>query len=462
MEDVFMKKKMALIMAGLMALGSLTACGGGAKTSETPAASQAASADAGSQAADGGSQAAGGDGVNLTFSWWGNQTRNERTQAVLDMYSEQNPNVTFDGQFAEWADYWNKLATASAGHSLPDIVQMDYKYLEQYVSNNLLVDLTPYIESGVLDVSNVDEGILNSGKVGDGIYAICNGINAPALLYNKTLLDENGITVKDNMTKDEFIALCREVHEKTGYKTNIAYNNGDNLIEYTMRAKGEVLFEKDKLGVASSESLEEFFDYYEIGMKEGWHVDPSIFAERTIGSVEQEPLVYGTSPETMSWCAFYYSNQLTAMMNAAPEGMEIGMTTWPSSDPVKSDYLKPSQFFAVTVDSKNPEEAAKVLDFVTNSVECNNVLLGERGVPISSVVADAISPQMSEGDQEVIRYINEVVTPNSSTINPPAPDGASEVYDLIDKLEERLCYGEITAKEAAQELFEQGNKIMAQ
>lgn len=463
MEDVFMKKKMALIMAGLMALGSLTACGGSKTSSETPAASQAASSEAGSAgtaAAD--NSAASGDSVNLIFSWWGNQTRNERTQAVLDMYTEQNPNVTFDGQFAEWADYWNKLATASAGHALPDIVQMDYKYLEQYVSNNLLVDLTPYIESGVIDVSNVDEGILNSGKVGDGIYAICNGINAPALLYNKTLLDENGITVKDNMTTDEFMDLCREVYEKTGYKTNVAYNNGDNLIEYTMRANGEILFEKDKLGVASPESLEAFFNYYETGMKEGWHVDPSIFAERTIGSVEQEPLVYGTNPETMSWCAFYYSNQLTAMMNAAPEGMEIGMTTWPSADPVKSDYLKPSQFFAVTVDSKNPEEAAKVLNFITNSEECNNVLLGERGVPISSVVADAIAPQMSEGDQEVIRYINEVVTPNSSTINPPAPDGASEVYDLIDKLEERLCYGEITAKEAAQELFEQGNKIMAQ
>lgn len=458
-----MKKKMALIMAGLMALGSLTACGGSKTSSETPAASQAASSEAGSAgtaAAD--NSAASGDSVNLIFSWWGNQTRNERTQAVLDMYTEQNPNVTFDGQFAEWADYWNKLATASAGHALPDIVQMDYKYLEQYVSNNLLVDLTPYIESGVIDVSNVDEGILNSGKVGDGIYAICNGINAPALLYNKTLLDENGITVKDNMTTDEFMDLCREVYEKTGYKTNVAYNNGDNLIEYTMRANGEILFEKDKLGVASPESLEAFFNYYETGMKEGWHVDPSIFAERTIGSVEQEPLVYGTNPETMSWCAFYYSNQLTAMMNAAPEGMEIGMTTWPSADPVKSDYLKPSQFFAVTVDSKNPEEAAKVLNFITNSEECNNVLLGERGVPISSVVADAIAPQMSEGDQEVIRYINEVVTPNSSTINPPAPDGASEVYDLIDKLEERLCYGEITAKEAAQELFEQGNKIMAQ
>ena len=462
-----MKKQIALLMAGVMAAASLTACGGGSKdagatTQAAGATTQAAGSEAATTAA--GSQAAAPEGsdVKMTVSWWGNQTRNERTQAILDLYSEQNPGVTFDGQFAEWADYWNKLATASAGHALPDIVQMDYKYLEQYVSNNLLVDLTPYIESGVLDTSNVDEGILNSGKVGDGIYAICIGINSPALLYNKTLLDEAGITVKDNMTKDEFIDLCREVYEKTGYKTNIAYNNGDNLIEYTMRSNGEILFEKDKLGVAGPESLEAFFDYYEIGMKEGWHVDPSIFAERTIGSVEQEPLVYGTSPENMSWCAFYYSNQLTAMQNAAPEGVEIGMTTWPATDPVKSNYLKPSQFFSVTVDSKNPEAAAKFLDFVTNSVDCNNILLGERGVPISSEVAGAIASQMPKEDQEVIRYINEVVTPNSSTINPPAPDGASEVYDLIDKLEERLCYGEIDAKQAAQELFDQGNKIMAQ
>ncbi|MBS5062225.1 MAG: extracellular solute-binding protein [Hungatella hathewayi] len=451
-----MKKKLALVMAGIMAAMSLSACGG-----NTTSATTAASGQTSGETTAAGAAAESGD-KKLTVAWWGNQTRNERTQAALDLYAEQNPGVAFDGQFAEWADYWNKLATASAGHSLPDVVQMDYKYLEQYVSNNLLVDLTPYVESGVLDVSNVDEGILNSGKVGDGLYAICLGINAPALLYNKTLLDENGITIKDNMTLAEFEDVCREVYEKTGYKTNVAYNNGDNLIEYVTRAQDFVLFEQGKLGVNQASDFEEFFGIYETGISEGWHVDPSIFAERTIGSVEQEPLVYGSSPDTMSWCAFYYSNQLTAMQNAAPEGMEIAMTTWPSADPVKSNYLKPSQFFAVTVDSKNPEEAAKVLDFWTNSTEANDILLGERGVPTSTVVADAIAPKMSELEQNVIKYINTVVTPNSSTLNPPAPDGASEVYDLIDKLEERLCYGEITAKEAAEELFTEGNKIMAE
>lgn len=423
-----------------MAVGMLAGCGGGTGSS--------------------GSTSESSDGtVNLTFTWWGNQTRNERTQAALDLYSEQNPGVTFDPQFAEWNDYWDKLATAAAGHSLPDIVQMDYSYLEQYVSNGLLVDLTPYIEDGTINVDNVDEGILNSGKVGDGIYALCNGVNVPALLYNKTLLDEAGITIKDNMTMDEFIAVCKEVYEKTGYKTNIAYGS-DAYIDYFCRAYDEIIYESDSIG-ASQETLDAFYSLYEDGINEGWLLDPSVFAEVTVGSVEQDPMVYGSSPETMSWCFFAYSNQLTATKSAAPEGMEIGMTTWPSADPAKSDFLKPSQFFAITVDSKNPAEAAKVLDFITNSVECNNILLGERGVPISSEVSNAISENMSEDDRNIITFINEVVTPNSSTISPPAPTAASEAYNLNDNLIEKVCYGELTAAEAAQQMYEEGNEIMA-
>ena len=159
-------------------------------------------------------------------------------------------------------------------------------------------------------------------------------------------------------------------------------------------------------------------------------VSPAVFAERTIGSVEQDPLIYGSSPETMSWCSFSYSNQFSAIKNAAPEGVEIGITTWPSKDPVKSDYLKPSQFFAISKDSKNPAEAAKILNFLTNSVECNNILLGERGIPLSSEVAEAISPNLDESSQEIIRFIYDVVDPSSSQVNPPLPDGSSEVNDL--------------------------------
>ena len=455
-----MKRKFALLLAAAMTAASLAGCGSSSASGDTAADTTAA--EAGTTETAESTEGSNSGSANLVMAWWGNQTRNERTQKIIDLYSEQNPGVTIDGQFSEFNDYWQKLATAEAGHSMPDIVQMDYKYLNQYVTNGLLVDLTPYVEDGTIDTADCNQDVLNSGSVNGGLYALCNGINSPALLYNKTLLDENGITVKDNMTLDEFIDVCKEVYEKTGYKTNLCYNQNEQWIEYFLRADDIVLYEDGKLGGDSYEPYADFFKLYEDGLKNGYVIDPSVFAERSIGSVEQDPLVYGSSPETMSWCAFAYSNQLTATVSAAPEGTEIGLTTWPSADPKKSDYLKPSQFFAISSDSKNPEEAAKILNFITNDVDCNNILLGERGIPLSSKTAEAIAPNLDETTQKVITFVNDVVSANSSQVNPPSTNGASEVNDLINKLQEQVCYGQLSAEDAGKQLFEQGNQIMAE
>lgn len=455
-----MKKKLALVLAASMAAASLAACGGGSGDGEA-----AAAGGAGTTAADSkttAAAAAGGE-TALTVAWWGNQTRNERTQAALDKYTELNPGVTFDGQFSEWSDYWNKLATAAAGHSLPDVLQMDYAYLDQYVTNNLLVDLTPYIEDGTLNVDDCSEDIINSGSVDGKVYSIPIGVNAPAMVYNKTITDQAGVEIKDNMTLDEFVAVSKEIYEKTGCKTNMAYGVSQEILQAMIRGyDGHILFDNGKLGVDSAEEFVPFFKVYEEGVKEGWYIEPGVFAELTPGSIEQDPLVYGSSPATMSWVAFCWSNQFAAFSNAAPEGMELDLTTWPSKNPKLSNFLKPAQLFSISVDSKDPVTGAKLIDYWTNSMDCNEILLAERGVPISSKVAEQLAASLSESDQKVITFINEVVTPNSSQINPPYPNGASEVSDLINKLGEKVCYGELTAEAAAEQLFAEGNKIMAE
>ena len=56
----------------------------------------------------------------------------------------------------------------------------------------------------------------------------------------------------------------------------------------------------------------------------------------------------------------------------------------------RSNFLKPSQFFAVSRDAgENEAEAVKVVNYLLNSEDANKILLGERGVPASSVVASA-------------------------------------------------------------------------
>ena len=328
------------------------------------------------------------------------------------------------------------------------------------MSNGLLVDLTPYIENGTIDVSNISENALNPGKVGDGLYAISAGVNVPTIVYNKTLLDENGITIKDNMNLEEFYAVCREVYEKTGYKTDVFYGNGADYLGYVMRGEGTHIYGEDGKFQATEEDFKKFFDIYETGIAEGWICDPSIYAERTVGTPEQMPLVYGSSPATMSWCSFSWSNALASLRNAAADGVELAITTWPSSDPVASDYLKPSMFFCVTTDSANPDEAAAFINYWTNDVEANKLLLGERGIPISSLVADGISELMDANQQDAADFINNVVTPNSSTIDAPMPEGAAEVTQLVNQLVEKVCYGEINAAEAASQLYTQGSAAL--
>jgi ABC-type sugar transport system, periplasmic component len=401
--------------------------------------------------------------VAMTVAWWGNQIRNERTQKAIDMFEQENAGIKIDGQFSEWGDYWTKLSTSSAGNMLPDVVQMDYQYLEMYVANNLLEDLTPYIESGALDLSDVPESVINSGRVGDGIYAIPIGINAPSLFYNKKVVEEAGVTIKDNMTIDEFIEISKIIQEKTGYKTALPYGHGENWIEYLLRSEGIQYFDDGgkAFGVNSAEDFQRHFSLTLQGMEEGWHLPPEIFAETLVNSIEQTPLVYGSSPETMSWCTFAFSNQLAALQNAGGDDFEAGITTWPSDNAVLSNYLKPSQFFSVAADGKNIDSAIKFVDFWTNSVEANKILLGDRGVPASSVVSEGIVPELTNLEKMAITYINEVVTPNSSTINPPLPEKAGEIKNLLNSLEEQMCYGQITKEEAAQRLYDEGSKILA-
>ncbi len=453
-----MKKALCMVTAAALAAMSLVGCGSSGTSAPAETKAAETKADAGKTEA---APAASNGAANMVFSWWGNQVRNEVTQNAIDLYQSQNPGVSIDGQFSEWADYWDKLATAAAGNSLPDIIQMDYKYLDQYVANGLLLDLTPYVKDGTLNLNDCDQNIVNAGKVGDGLYAICHGINSPALLYNKTITDEAGVTIKDNMTLDEFVAASKTIHEKTGYKTNMSYGVGENFVEYFERSNDAVMYTNGKLG-GKEQDYVEYFKLYENGIKDGWHLDPSVFAERTIGSIEQDPMVYGSSPETMSWCSFAYTNQLVATRAAAPEGANIQMTTWPAKDPKKSDYMKPGQFLSVSATAKDPAAAVKFINWWTNDVECNTTLKAERGIPLSSKVAEAVAPKLDASTAEIASFLNNVVAPNSSQINPPSGNGTSEVNDLLDKLEEQVCYGQMTAEEAGKQLFEQGNKIMAE
>ena len=169
----------------------------------------------------------------INFGWWGNQVRDEVTKAASDFFTENYPNITFNLNTQGWSNYWALMSTNAANNDLPDVMQQDYAYIEQWVEAGDLLDLTPYVESGALDLSSMPQNIIDTGKVGDGLYAICCAVNAPAMLYNKTLTDSLGIEVPMNITWDEFAEISRTIYAETGVGTIYGDGNSENPVSYT-------------------------------------------------------------------------------------------------------------------------------------------------------------------------------------------------------------------------------------
>ncbi|MBO8470152.1 MAG: extracellular solute-binding protein, partial [Spirochaetes bacterium] len=106
-----MKRILVLLLCALLAVSAFA--GGAGETAET-----AAAADSGKTV--------------LEVYWWGAAVRNDLTQEAINLYMELNPDVQINAQFADWTGYWDKLSAMAAGGNMPDVVQMDYSYIEQY------------------------------------------------------------------------------------------------------------------------------------------------------------------------------------------------------------------------------------------------------------------------------------------------------------------------------------------
>ena len=432
-----MKKTLAIILSVIMALSMVSAL---ADTLEVGTYDPVAAGE-----------------VTLNFAWWGNQLRDQVTLEAANYFSAAYPNVKINLNAQTWSNYWTLMATAAANNDLPDVMQHDYAYIEQYVEAGDLLDLTPYIESGALDVSTIPENTLVTGKVGDGIYAICCAVNAPALVYNKTLTDSLGITVENNITWDAFVEISRKIYSETGVGTVYGNGNSENPLTYYARSLGyTALWDKNGL-LPTAEEMAGYYQRLIDGVAEGWLYDTDKLAGVNTNDLAQDPMVYGASNDVRSWCAFCFSNQLAAYMSAAEaDGIELGISTWPSINPVASNYMKPGQFFAVTTDTKNPDLAVAFLNYLMNDVQGNIILAAERGVPPCTDVAEAIVEEVGKTNAAYapqVEYLAFVGDGNCSPIFPPLPSYAGTAQtEVIQYLsEECLLKGtSMTAEEAGQ------------
>ena len=429
------RRFLATTLAALLAAASLAGCGSKSQNTDTQTTGATSAAETTKAGSD--TQAASGDKVTLNLTWWGNQTRNDVTKKAADLYMSQNPNVEIKVEFTDWSGYWDKLSAMAAGGNMPDIVQMDYSYLNQYQKSGQLADLSEFISNGTIDTSKVPESIIESGSIDGKCYAISLGSNAPMMVYDKAIVEKAGVTIPEQPTIEEFYDISKTIYEKTGTKTY--FDGGINMMQIVARTNDSHLF--DELKDGKEDSMKLHFDNVEKFAKAEFSISADLLAEKNPDVVETKPIIDSTT-----WNDFSYSNQYISISSSA--GRDLGITMYPTTKDAKSQpmYLKPSQFFSVSESSKNKAEA-------------NDILLAERGIPINSDVADEIKPKTDAVAQNVFDYIakvSEIATP----IDAPDPAGKGEVEALGKTVVEAIRYGDATGDDAVAQFVPEAKRIL--
>lgn len=178
--------------------------------------------------------------MTLRVAWWGGQSRHDYTMKVIDMYEKKNPHVKIIAEYANWDDYWKRLAPMAAASQLPDVIQMDTAYLFQYGKKGQLENLTQFLKDGTIDSSSIDENAISGGMMADKLYGFTLGSNVLTVITNDDLLKEAGLKMDDeNWNWDDFEKMAVDVQKGTGkYGTN-GMNPTHVFFPYYLRTQGE-------------------------------------------------------------------------------------------------------------------------------------------------------------------------------------------------------------------------------
>ena len=244
-------KRPFLFLATLMLLLGLAACSKDA--AKDP--SKDGSGDAGGNTKD--------EKVEIRFSWWGDTSRNEVYNGIVDRFEDEHPNITVKREFGRWDDYWNRLATQIAGGNAPDVVSMHQFYVSDYAGRNALLNLNNLVDSQKINLSDFPEAAVDSGKLNGDIYMVAKGLTMPGLAYSTATFDELGVEYpKFDWTWDEFIAKVTEIQQAIGSEINWATGDMSGgqlqpLFRYYVRQNGKDLFTEDgQLGFDKEDLVE--------------------------------------------------------------------------------------------------------------------------------------------------------------------------------------------------------------
>ncbi len=223
-----MKRKLALLLAGVMLVGSvLSGCGG----KEEPAATTTADGE-----------------LEGDITFWHSFTQGPRLETIqkaADEFMEENPKVNIKIETFSWNDFYTKWTTGLASGNVPDMSTAQVGQVAEMINADALVPLNDLIDEIGRDKFN--ESALDECTLDGNNYAVPLYSHAMVMWIRKDLLKENNLEVPK--TWDELYEAAKTLTKDGVYGLSFPCGSNDfqatNFLNFYVRSGGGSLLTDD-------------------------------------------------------------------------------------------------------------------------------------------------------------------------------------------------------------------------
>lgn len=383
------------------------------------------------------------DKITIRFSWWGGEDRHDKTVDAIQEFEKAYPNISVKLEFAEWTGFKKKMNMRIAGNDEPDLMQINYDWLESYSKNgDGFYDLNQV--SDYLDLDNFSQDILNYGTKNRILNAIPISMNSKVMYYNKTLLDKYGL--ENFETWDDLLASKSKVTDNTYVLTLDEVNSWIFAMTYIKDKTGkDFLTDNNTLGYTESD-IKDLLTFYKTLL------DNRILKPlNTISS-------YDLSTADCIGLSTWSSDASKIDKSITKAGGETFVSILPAVDKANAiTYVKPSMLYAISKNTEHPKEAAQLMNYLLNNTDAAEILGLDRGIPCSKTAYDTLnnSNQLSGVQFDAISKTNSI---QNILINPYLEN--TSIKNIYNEAITSITFGTSSVDDIAHKTYTELNEAL--
>ncbi len=142
---------------------------------------------------DSGSEGGGGSKAGtLKFTTWGSDAEAAAFKQLARSFESANTGTKIDLKIVPYEDMFTGIDAQLQSGTAPDVFRVDYTTLGVYSSKDVLLDLTPSLDSSL--TSDLIPALLQAVTYEDKVYGVPQETDTTAILYRPDLLEAAGVT----------------------------------------------------------------------------------------------------------------------------------------------------------------------------------------------------------------------------------------------------------------------------